>query len=57
MNKHKKPRESTDEFCKRLGIKRITQKGGVEFVPSPRLSRESEAITREDVEDERDQRD
>ena len=58
MDKHKKRRETTDEFCKRLGIKRIKgEKGGVEFSPyhggnlSPRLSR------REDDEDERDQQD
>jgi hypothetical protein len=29
----KLPHESYDEFCRRLGIKRIKQKGGQEFVP------------------------
>jgi hypothetical protein len=28
-----KPRESLEEFCKRLGIKHNTKQGGVEFVP------------------------
>jgi hypothetical protein len=33
-NQEKKlPRESTDEFCKRLGIRIVNEKGGVEFVP------------------------
>ena len=29
----KLPRESTDEFYKRLGIRIVNEKGGVEFVP------------------------
>ena len=28
-----KPRESSDEFCKRLGIRTVNEKGGVEFSP------------------------
>jgi hypothetical protein len=33
--KHQKKaqRESSDEFCKRLGIRIVNEKGGVEFVP------------------------
>jgi hypothetical protein len=27
------PRESIDEFCKRLGIRIVNEKGGMEFVP------------------------
>jgi hypothetical protein len=32
--RHKKPQESFAEFCKRLGIKRNTRRGGVEFCPA-----------------------
>ena len=32
-NQDTKRRETTDEFCKRLGIKQIKQKGGVELTP------------------------
>jgi hypothetical protein len=28
-----KPRETTEEFCKRLGIKRNNRRGGVQFCP------------------------
>jgi hypothetical protein len=33
--KHQKKaqRESNDEFCKRLGILTVNEKGGMEFVP------------------------
>jgi hypothetical protein len=33
--KHQKKaqRESSDEFCKRLGIRTVNAKGGMEFVP------------------------
>jgi hypothetical protein len=33
-NQEKKlPRESFEEFCKRLGIRIVNEKGGMEFVP------------------------
>jgi len=32
-NNDKKPRETTEQFCKRLGIKLVREKGGVEFCP------------------------
>jgi hypothetical protein len=32
-NEAKKPRETSDEFCKRLGIRTVNEKGGVEFSP------------------------
>jgi hypothetical protein len=28
-----KPQESTEDFCRRLGIKLVREKGGVQFVP------------------------
>jgi hypothetical protein len=28
-----KPRESFEDFCRRLGIKLVREKGGVQFVP------------------------
>jgi hypothetical protein len=33
MQKEKKRQESFEEFCKRLGIRIVNEKGGVEFVP------------------------
>jgi hypothetical protein len=33
-NQEKKlSRESSDEFCKRLGIRTVNEPGGVEFIP------------------------
>jgi hypothetical protein len=32
-HQNKAQRESIDEFCKRLGIRIVNEKGGVEFVP------------------------
>jgi hypothetical protein len=39
-NEVKKPRETSDEFCKRVGIRTVNEKGGVEFAPyhGPRKS-------------------
>ena len=32
-NKDKKPKESLEEFSKRVGLKYVREKGGMEFVP------------------------
>ena len=32
----KRPRESSDEFCKKHGIRIVNEQGGVEFVPYSR---------------------
>jgi hypothetical protein len=32
-NQAKKRRETSDEFCRRLGIRTVNEKGGVEFSP------------------------
>jgi hypothetical protein len=43
----KKPRESTEEFCTRLGIKRIREQRGMEFCPwhGPRKAPISEQVS------------
>jgi hypothetical protein len=53
--KHQKKvqRESTDEFYKRLGIRIVKEKGGMEFVPY-RGSQESSEIRFSDEQDEFD---
>ena len=46
-------RQRTDEFCKRLGIRIVNEKGGMEFVPY-RGSQESSEICFSDEQDEFD---
>ena len=39
----KQQRESTEEFCKRLGIKLVREQGGVEFCPGTFLAKQLES--------------
>jgi len=48
-NQEKKSRrESTEEFCKRLGIKLVREKGGMQFVPGTFLVKQLKSQKRND---------